>query len=1118
MKRLHINRNKIILILFVTSEFVSCNTRDEFKSYLFESVSPGHSGVKFINELQESEDFNIIEYLYYYNGGGVAIGDINNDGLDDLYFSSNQKSNRLYLNKGNFTFEDITEKSHVTGSGNWKTGVAMADVNGDGLLDIFSCGVGSYKNFNGRNTLYINNGDLTFSDRTTEYGLDFQGFSTQSVFFDYDNDGDLDMYLVNHSVHTRRTYGHSSLRYESDPFAGDKLYRNDMIPNGKVYFTEVTSRAGIYSSQIGYGLSAAVSDVNNDGYLDIYVCNDFNENDYLYVNKGDGTFDQRLEKSIPHTSRFSMGSDAADINNDGLTDILTVDMLPWKEEVLKTTAGEDSYDIYEFKLKYGYHYQFSRNALQLNRGFDGLGNVAFSDIAPISGVAATDWSWAPLFADFDNDGNKDLFVTNGIKGRPNDLDYINYIQQDSAQRFYTEKRLADQMPSGAVPNQIFRNNGKLAFENKTGTWMVEKNSFSNGAAYADLDNDGDLDIVVNNLNSEATLYRNNLKSTAGNYLTMILKGDRANLFGVGARVNVYAGGKNITHEQLISRGWLSSISPRMHIGIGSVSKIDSVIVQWPGSRCDVFTDVPLNSTFTVRPSEAASDECKEVDTAERWFTKDNGPAFKHRENDYVAFNDERLIPVMLSTEGPAFATGDINGDKLDDIFIGGAHDQAAAVFLQHANGSFMRMSQPAIDADSSGESVDAEFFDANGDGADDVVVVNGGQESRQGYEQITAKLYMNDGHGKFKSRPFPKLGVQASCVKTADIDDDGDIDLFIGGQVIAGQYGFNPPSFILMNDGSGNFEDKTDTWFSKAFPKHDPGMVSDAAWADLNGDKRVDLILAGQWMPITILLQDGSDSFVNATAQFGLDHSHGWWNAIEAEDMDNDGDVDLIAGNLGLNSRLQATETTPVTLYVGDIDRNNSLDHLLVYNNGGAPHPFASRDQLVRQVPSMKKKFIRYESFREVSVQDILTPEQKRDFLKKDVYTFASTYFENKGNTHFSGKPMDLEVQLFPTYGICISDVNRDGNKDIVTAGNLDAVQPDLGRLDAGYGMVLTGDGKGNFTPVEPATSGLIIRGQARKITELFGKGGSSRFLIAINNDSVLVYDRNIKASIERMK
>ena len=1111
MKRLHIHSSRIFLIFFVTAELVSCST-DERES-LFQSVSSDHSGVKFINQLEETDDFNIIEYLYYYNGGGVAIGDINNDGLDDLYFSSNQKANRLYLNKGDFIFEDITEKSKATGSGNWKTGVTMADVNGDGLLDIFSCGVGRYKKFNGRNTLYINNGDLTFSDRTAEYGLDFQGFSSQSTFFDYDNDGDLDMYLVNHSVHTRRTYGHSNLRYESDPLAGDKLYKNDLIPNGKVHFTEVTSQAGIYNSQIGYGLSAAVSDINNDGYLDIYVCNDFNENDYLYINKRDGTFDQRLEKSMPHTSRFSMGSDAADINNDGLTDILTVDMLPWKEEVLKTTAGEDSYDIYEFKLRYGYHYQFSRNALQLNRGFDQLGNVVFSDIAAISGVAATDWSWAPLFADFDNDGNKDLFITNGIKGRPNDLDYINYIQQDSAQRFYTEQNLADQMPSGAVPNQIFKNNGNLSFGNETGMWIKEKDGFSNGAAYADLDNDGDLDIVVNNLNGEATLYRNTLDSTTGRYLTLNLRGDRANSFGVGVKVNVYAGGRCFTHEQLTSRGWLSSVSPRIHIGLGVVEKIDSIKVVWPGSRCELFTNIPLNTVLTIDPLKAVTEACKTDKAPDPWVKQVKGLDFKHKENDYVAFNDERLIPAMLTTEGPALATGDINNDKMDDVFVGGAHGQASAVFLQRADGSFLRMKQPEIDDDSLYESVDARFFDADGDGSNDIIVVNGGQEKRPGYEQLTAKLYINDGQGKFKSKTFPRLGVQASCVKPADIDSDGDMDLFIGGQVIAGQYGLSPPSFILVNDGNGNFEDKADSWFSKAFSKHNPGMVSDAAWADLNGDNKIDLILAGLWMPITILLQDGSGAFINATTQFGLDRSHGWWNTIEIEDMDNDGDVDLIAGNLGLNSRLQATDTTPVTMYIGDIDRNNSLDHLLVYNNGGASHPFASRDQLLRQVPSMKKRFIKYESFKYVSVEDILTPEQKQNFVRRDIYTFASTYFENKGGNRFEAKPMEREAQLFPAYGICISDVNGDGDKDIVMVGNIDAVQPDLGRFDAGYGIVLTGDGKGSFRAVKPGASGLLVRGQGRKITEVHGKKGSSRLLIGINNDSLLIYGRNIKPS-----
>ncbi|HEY5919197.1 MAG TPA: VCBS repeat-containing protein, partial [Chryseolinea sp.] len=846
-----IQRSHFTTLLFGIG-LIACQDNQK-NSPLFSKVSSSQSGIHFENTLVDSDDFNIIEYLYFYNGGGVALGDINNDGLTDIYFSANQQSNKLYLNKGDFRFEDITSSSGVEGAGNWKTGIAMADVNGDGFLDLFVCGVGKYKKFNGRNQLFINNGDLTFTDRTDEYGLDFQGFSTQSSFFDYDNDGDLDMYLVNHSVHTRRSYGYATLRHEHDSLAGDKLYENELIPTGKGHFKDVTLQAGILNSQIGYGLGVGISDLNGDGYLDIYVSNDFNENDYLYLNQKDGTFKQELEKSIPHSSRFSMGNDIADFNNDGMSDILTLDMLPKNEEIIKTTAGEDAYEIYEFKLHYGYHYQVSRNALQLNRGCDNNDNLMFSDIATMAGVEATDWSWAPLLADFDNDGNKDLFVANGIVGRPNDLDYINFISRDSAQHYFSDQKLVEQMPSGKVPNVFFRNNADLTFQDVSKTWIGNEPSLSNGAAYADLDNDGDLDLVVNNINDKAFVYRNDLPSDASNFLRIKLEGEGANRFGVGAKVKVFTGKKILLFEQIPSRGWLSSMDYTMHIGLGNAS-VDSIIIQWPDRKTQVLKSVKSKQTIVAKQSAATPRNSVAICHGEgrTLLLEQTNFHYKHKENSYTAFNVERLIPHMLSTEGPKISIGDVNGDNLEDFFVGGSAGQAGAIFLQGKNENFRRSSQRYIDEDSLSEDVDAAFVDVDGNKTLDLIVVSGGQEYRTNEKNLYPRLYLNDGHGSFvrPSKNLPPIAINASCVKPADIDGDGDVDLFIGARVVPGQYGVDPQSRLLINNGLGEFKDETSRLRSKN--NGELGMVTDAIWIDIDHNDRVDLMVVGEWMPITV--------------------------------------------------------------------------------------------------------------------------------------------------------------------------------------------------------------------------------------------------------------------------
>jgi enediyne biosynthesis protein E4 len=1075
------------------------------RNTLFQKREPVQTGIDFVNELSPNNNFDVFRYRNYYNGGGVAIGDINNDGLPDVYLTSNMNGNRLYLNKGGFKFQDITIQAGVKGTRNWSTGVSMADVNADGLLDIYVCNSGDINGNNRENELFINQGNLTFKEQAKDFGLNDNGFSTHAVFFDYDRDGDLDCYILNNSFRPISTLGFRNLRNERDENGGDKLFKNI---DGK--FIDVSESAGIFGSVIGFGLGVTVGDVNNDNWLDVYVSNDFYERDYLYINNRDGTFSEKLEEYMGHLSMFSMGADMADLNNDGLPEIFSTDMLPQDDYRLKTLSSFEGYDVYQIRLQNGYYHQFMRNMLQVNTGQNDFVEVGF-----MAGVASTDWSWGALMADFDNDGYREIFVSNGIYKDVTEQDFIDFMGSSEQIKAAMEgkkidfKQFVDKMTSTKISNCLFKRTGEWQYKEVAADWGLDEPSFSNGSAYGDLDNDGDLDLIVNNVNQPLFVYENTLNKSNSNFLKVNFKGTAKNRFGLGTTVFAYVNNQIITTLQMPIRGFQSSMDYTMSIGLGEATKIDSLIIRWPDDKEEKLIGANAGTTITVDYSNSVLPNKKDKPKPAPWLRETAINHIEHRENQYNDFDHERLIYHMRSTSGPAFAKGDLNRDGLDDFFLGGSVGKPSQLYLQNKNGNFSPLSTTLFYADSLTEDVAATFFDADGDSDLDLYVVTGGVEnSLQSIESLD-RLYFNNGvkagQPQFsKATDLPALYQSGSCVKPMDIDNDGDLDLFVGNRVMPAYYGQPCDQSILINNGKGKFENATKQW---APQMKRLGMVTDAAWFDYDGNGFQDLMIVGEWMPITLFLNDGK-KLVKSEGENVLKQSVGWWNVIKPLDVDGDGDEDFVVGNLGLNSRFKPTANEPVNLYVSDFDQNGSLDPVFTYFNKNGEYPVALRQDLIKQMPSMKKEFVYYKDYAAKKLTDVFTPQQLAGATKLSFNYPNTTLLLNNGKTGFSFTPLPTEAQVSPVSAIEWMDVNHDNQNELVIAGNLFSVKPEIGRYDALHGLVLTTDGKGNFKSINPSLSGLAIKGEVRHLSKMKTVKGEKLIFIR-NKDTVKMFELN---------
>jgi len=1073
---------------------------------MFELLESRQTGLDFKNLLTPTDSFNVFKYMYFYNGSGAAAGDFNNDGKIDLFFASNQGDNKLYLNQGGLHFKDVSAAAKIPTNGGWSTGVSVVDINNDGLLDIYISKVGNFENLHARNQLLICKGtdkdNIPFyEDEAPQYGIDFSGFSSQAAFLDFDRDGDLDLFLVNHSVHQNGNFApRKNFLGTYNELSGDRIFRN----NGN-HFTDITKSTGINSSAISYGLGVCIADINLDGWPDLYIGNDFHENDYLYINQKNGTFKDEGAQQMMHTSQFSMGVDVADINNDGFPEIVSMDMLPQDPYILKRSLGEDNFDLFYEKIGYGYHYQYTRNNLQLN-----LRNGQFSEAGLYAGIAATDWSWAPLWMDFDNDGVKDLFISNGIPRRLNDIDYVNFITNDEIQKKISAKNVNDQQlalqekfPQIKLLNKFYKNTGNTRFFDCGAQIKNDKPTYSNGAVYADLDNDGDLDVVVNNIDDAVMLYENHANDKKNKpWLELKLKGPEKNRNAIGAKVLVFANGETRVYEKSPVHGFLSSMEIPMHIGLDK-TKTDSILVVWPDNSFekisalrDTLQEISYKPHLPEFDYRVITEHLKNPALPMHDITHQTGLEFLHKENFFHEFDREPLLPHMLSTEGPGMAIADINHDGLEDVFIGAARLGKPAIFLQQKNGRLIKSFQPALDLDSNYETVSACFADINHDGSPDLLVASAGNEFYGQDEHNSPHAYLNDGRGNFvkKTDAFDSLFITASCVVPFDFNGDGYVDLFIGGRAVPWEYGQTPTSYLLKNDGRGHFIDVTAQFAS---PLAHIGFVTSAVWCDLDGDKRTDLVISLEWGGIVAFMNKGS-----GFEQKKLTEKSGWWKFVLPVDLNGDGHMDFVCGNLGLNSRLTASETHPVKLYYNDFDDNGKKEQLLTYFLNDRELPFASISEIQKQIPLLKRKFLYASNFARASLQDIFTSEKLDNALVWKADYFSNAILMNDGKNNFTVQALPWQAQLSPYGDAQVIDANGDNLPDVLLVGNYYENNIEMGRYDADYGTILVNRGNGKMDAV-PINS-LQIKGQIRHVGKI-RLGNKDAFILARNNDSAMV-------------
>ena len=1104
------NSKHLYLFLSILSlQFlVNCSDSNTLTNNLFSQIKSSESGINFINKIENGADMNIFKYRNFYNGGGVAIGDLNNDGLSDVYMTSNLGENTLYLNKGDFKFEDITKKASVQGTKTWSTGVVFVDINADGLLDIYVCNAGNTKGESQQNELFINNGNLTFTEKAAEYNLADTGITTHAAFFDYDKDGDLDVYILNNSFIPVSSLNYSNKRELRDKDwdvaeilkgGGDRLLRND---NGK--FIDASEEAGIYGSLIGFGLGVTVGDVNNDLYPDIYVSNDFYERDYLYINNKNGTFSEQIQNWAGHISQSSMGADMADINNDGFADIFVTDMHPENDERLKTTTSFDNYDLFTRKLSMDFYNQYMQNTLQVNTG-----NNQFQELAHYAGVAKTDWSWGALLFDMDNDGYKDIYVCNGITHDLTNQDFMDFFANEVMQKMvvYGKKEdmenIVKKMPSTPIPNYAFQNNKNTTFTNQAANWGLDTPSFSNGAAYGDLDNDGDLDMIVNNVNMEAFVYRNNSeKSPKNQYLKVALKGDGQNTFGIGSAVSIFCGTEILKQELVPSRGFQSSVDYKMTFGLGD-KKIDSLQVIWPNGKWQILKNVKVNSSINLNIAEATAIYKLKTKTAKAFFSESTHNITATTENDYIDFDYEGLISRMLSKEGPATAIGDINGDGNDDIYIGAPKNQIGKIYVSQ-NNSFSELKQTALSADTIYEDTAAAFFDADNDGDLDLMVGSGGNEKEAQANYIN-RLYLNNGKGIFSksTATIPTTNNNVAVIAPSDFDNDGDVDVFIGSRSVPGIYGISPKHLLLENDGKGNFTNIID---KKAFKVNEIGMITDAVWEDIDGDAKKDLIVVGDWMAPQIFKNTGRRL---APIKSNLSEMSGYWNAVSCVDLNNDGKKDLVLGNRGSNFSYKTTAQNPMNLFVNDFDANGTIEQITTQTIDKKDIPIHLKKELSGQIPSIKKKNLSFADYCQKSVQDIFAPEIIANAIQRKAVIQESIVAFNNGKGQFDVQILPKEAQYSSVNTICATDVNNDGILDLILGGNQHDLKPQFGRLDANNGLVLLGSTSKKFIFMPNKTSGINLNGEVKTIQLLKNKNKSTTILAIIKNNKPKIFKKD---------